>query len=291
MDSPYIDWLRRQGIPLLEGAGMLWRTYEGALVPACSAPTFARVDPPAARSLLRQSRAWLMRYSSDPSEQPTEWWYVVCDKYDPRTLSSGMRNKINRGRSRCTVVRVTADWLAMNGYSCYLSAFGRYEDAARLEEIPWREHTLKSDHPSFEHWGVFVGSHLAGYTICILEGENVASRTMKLDPAYLKERSAYALVSSLLTHYVAEGGKTMSNGNRAVSHETQFQEFLMSHGFRRQFCRLNVAYRPALRVAIDVLYPFRGALGRWSRGKTAPRVQALLTQERWRRSFGDARRG
>ena len=263
---------------------MAWRLYHGTLVPAVGAPCFVEVESTTASKLLRESGAWLLRYSSNPCQEATEWWYIVCDRYDLGVLSSKMRNKINHGRRRCTVTRLEPTWLAEHGYSCYEAAFERY-GGVRPSPLPrWREQLLRTIDGPFEHWGVFVGSQLAGYTRCVLDGNNVASLELKLDPQYLKERCATALISHLQTFYVGAEGKTMSNGNRAVAHETGFQEFLLEHGFRKQYCRLNVAYRGLLRAAITLVFPFRGTVRRLGFGGPVERVRALLLQEEWRRA-------
>jgi hypothetical protein len=284
MDNAYLDWLRRHGERLFEGAGISWRLYRRALIPATAAPCFVEMTPEGARALLTDSRAWLLRYSSDPCVEPTEWWYIVCDRYDPGMLSSKMRTKINRGRRRCTVTRIEPQWLADHGYRCYLAAFARYARVTPVEETAWRERILRSADGPFEHWGVFVGSQLAGYSECVIEGDNVGSNVLKLHPEYLKERSASALVSHLLAFYVGGQGKKMSNGNRSVAHETQFNEFLIEHGFRRQFCRLNVVYRGMLRAAIGLIYPVRRAVLRVSVWQAAEAAKALLVQEEWHRA-------
>ncbi len=284
MQSAYIEWLQRHAVPLVEGAGIVWRPYEGALIPATAAPCFVSVTTDEARRLLKQSRSWLLRYSSDPCSQPTAWWYVVCDRYDPGSLSSKTRNEINRSRRECTVTRIESEWLAARGYACYRAAFGRYGGSTPVPESRWREDILRSSDGPFEYWGVFVGERLAGYGRCILEGDNVATSAIRLDPEHLKDRVSYALVSHLLASYVGEGGKTMSNGNRSVGHDTRFQEFLIKFGFRQQFCRLNIAYGGALRSAVGLMYPVRRGVLSVASGRRLQRLRTLLVQEEWRRA-------
>jgi hypothetical protein len=285
MDTRYIDWLRLQGVPLFEGAGISWRVYNGALVPATAAPCFVSPEESEVRRLLKSSGAWFARYSSDPQDEPTQWWYIVCDRYDASAPPSRVRSEINRSRRQCRVERVQPDWLADNAYSCYRAAFGRYGGVEPASEEEWRKDTRQSIGGPFEFWGVFVGERLAGYARCILEGGNVGTSAIRLDPDYLKDRVSYALVHHLLSFYTSQGGKTVSNGNRSVVHETAFQDFLVKFGFRRQFCRLNITYRSLLGALVATVFPFRRAAARLPLGRTTERAKTLFLQEEWRRSW------
>ena len=283
MDEVYLDWLRRHGERLVEGGGIWWRRYRAALVPATTAPCYVDLPRGEAGRLLQASRALMVRYSSDPTPGPSSWWYIVCDRYDPKELSSKTRNEINRGRRNCTVDRLEPEWLADNGYPCYRAAVGRYGTAPVPADVWKKDIRLAIDGP-ISYWGAFVGGKLAGYARCVSEGNNVATSSIRLDPDHLKDRAAYALVSQVVAHYVGAEGRTMSNGNRAVVHETQFQEFLMKHGFRKQYCRLNVVYRTWLRAAVALAFPLRKAVARRSRLRLLEGAAALLAQEEIRRA-------
>src|SRR5712692_4046144 len=105
MNNPYITWLQKQGIPLFKSNGIYWRSYNGALIPASTAPHFLKVSNREAKDLLHQSGAWLLRYTSDPTDVETPWWYIVCDSYHSK-LSSKMRNQISHGNRHCSAERV-----------------------------------------------------------------------------------------------------------------------------------------------------------------------------------------
>src|SRR5271157_1646720 len=108
----YADYLIRQGERLFEGGGTRWKIYHKALVPASPIPTFTQLTLEEAKAILNQSNAHFIRWSSDPTEEPTTWWWNVCSSYDKSKLSSNTRSKIKRGTRLCTVDRVSAPWLA-----------------------------------------------------------------------------------------------------------------------------------------------------------------------------------
>jgi len=281
-NTEYVEWLRSRGVPLFEAGGNWWQLYRRSLVPATTVPCYRRLSEESARELMRKSSAPLIRYSSDPCDEPTEWWYTICDRYDPGSLSGKTRNKINKGRRDCRIAIVEAGWLESNGYSCYVAAHTRYEGVRPAPEHVWREEVRASAGGPVEYWAIFVGEKLAGYCKCVVEGDQVATAAGKYDPAFFKHRTVNGLVGAQLEHYVRDQGRTVTNGNRAILHDTNIQEFLFDHGFRKQFCRLNVHYSAGLGLAVRGLYPWRRLVSKLP-GKADP-VKALLLQEEWRRA-------
>ncbi len=279
----YERWLAQCGERILHRAGVSWRIYRGALVPATPFPCFVAPESVEARRLLRESGAALLRFSAVPKREPTEWWYMVSDSYDRAALSPNMRNKIRRGHRSCRAERVTAEWLAGNGYGCYRAAFSRYRGATPQSEPRFREALASEASGPFEHWAVFADEALVGYSSHVVEGDQVALSVTKFDPAGLKERSAYAFFDTILTHYVAERGFTVNNGNRAVSHDTNMQDFLLQFGFRRLYARLCVAYRPWLAALVWACFPARNAFRVLPGSAAVHRVRSLLYQEELRR--------
>lgn len=277
--TSYVAWLESQGTPLFRIRDQYWQRYKEALVPATTAPYFVNLTEADARTLLRESAAWFLRYCNDPSKDETEWWYVICDGYDPERLSSKTRNQIKRGARECKVKRIDADWLAEQGYRCYSAAFARYNNATPVAEPEYRRRILTTRSGPVELWGVFTGDALVGYCQCIIEGEYVSTSIVKLDPAYLSRYSSYALITGLIKHYVVEREMVITNGNRSIAHETGFQDLLLKLGFRKEFCRLNVVYHPWLNPLVKVAFPVLRVMDRLPVFRRQNKLQALLLQE------------
>ncbi len=66
----------------------------GILVPVPTAPVYVKLNDEEAKALLKKSGAYLLFYASDPCVQETEWWYVICDRFNLKELSSNTRSKI-----------------------------------------------------------------------------------------------------------------------------------------------------------------------------------------------------
>jgi hypothetical protein len=242
-----------------------------------------------AQSLLRESGAFFLQYSSMPVKVPTEWWYIVCDSYDTDKLSSKMRNQIKRGRKGYAVARIDCRWLAKHGYQCYVSAFTRYAHARPLTAQEFQAELMATVDGPFEHWGIFQGDQLVGYGQFIVEDRDVLIDVVKFAPPHLRHYCAYALYDTVLRHYVGEAGLTVNDGNRPLAHDTRMHEHLLKYGFKKLYGALNVVYQPWLKWGVSVVFPFRRALMKAPSLRLGATLPALLLQEEIRRQCRTAR--
>lgn len=283
----YTNWLNKQRVSLFKAGNIYWRLYQGALVPAPATPCFVELSHDDAKALLKDTGALFIRYTSDPCEKTTEWWYIVCDKYETKSLSSKTRQNIKRGKRSCSVRKIDGEWLADHGYECYCTAYGRYRNAIPESEELFRNNILSTIKGPFEYWGVFVEERLAGYCQWIVGENDVYDSVTKYNPAYLRHRTAYALISNLINHYVVERGMRINNGTRSIAHDTNYQDVLINLGFRKQFCCLNVVYQPWVGFIVKTLYPFRKFVATLPDLGPVHKMQSIVVQEELRRTFND----
>ncbi len=283
MGTRYIEWLQSRGVSLLYGAGIYWRPYKKALLPATISPCFLDMDEREAGSLLRESKCLFVRYESPAPPEPTEWWYIVCDSYDTAQLSSKARNQIKRGKRSYGVDRVDSRWFADNGYDCYLSAFARYSHARPVTRENFHADIMARADGPFEHWGVFDRDKLVGYGQFIVDGDDVLLDVAKFDPDHLRNYCAYALYDTVLDHYVGKCNMRLNDGNRPVSHETNMHENLLKFGFKKAYAVLNVVYRPWFQTLISVAYPMDKLIRKLPDNSIRQKVLSLLFQEEIRR--------
>lgn len=284
MNRRFAEYLRSRGIPVFEAGGIYWRAFNGILAPVPSAPCYAKLSHDEAKNLLKRSGAYLLRYSSDPCECETEWWYIVCDSYNQDRLNSKVRNQIKRGYRNCSVRIIDAHWLAEHGYECYSSAFSRYKNAIPVSKEIFYNSTFGSAKGPYEYWGVFVEDQLTGYSQCIIEKNVVTTNVIKYHPSFLQYYTSYALVNSMINHYVVDLGMMISNGTRSTAHDTNMQDFLLKLGFRKQFCRLNIVYQPWLKFTIQTLFPLRKLFTYLPDIGPLHKVWLMLAQEELQRS-------
>jgi hypothetical protein len=283
--DPYVSWLQRQPEPLFHGGGNAWRIYFGRVaIPASLRPKPIQLSAHEARQLLRETGAGLARWFSRTSAEPTPYWYVVCDRYDFDASPRKVRNQIRKARRECSIKGLDAEWMARNAYGCYVSAFARYKHGHPISSSYFARIQRSCAGGPFHFYGAFVGDQLAGFAKCAVMEDYVALASLRLDPAHSHSLPSYALLDTVLRKYVADERKTLGNGFLSLHDETNMQDFLLKFGFRRVYCDLQVAYRPALGVAVNALYPFRSLLDRLPSRPPITAIKSLLRQEHIRRS-------
>jgi hypothetical protein len=285
--NTYADWLRRHGERIHDAAGVEWRTYRGILVPVSDVPCAIELSQADARRLLRESGAALVRYpgrGETGGSTGNGWYYVVADTCPTlEALDKKVRYEVRQGLKRCQVRQVAAAWLAEHGYECYRAAHARYRHTTADDEATFRTDMLSRTDGPFEHWAVLAGDRLAGYSRCNVAAPWVHHSVAKYHPEYLGERAAYALVRAHLEEYVGRRGLKLVNGTRTMSHDTDYNRFLLKQGFRCVVCELRVVYRRLLGFGVRLFYPARSFLSRLPDTAVLSRVRAVLALEELRR--------
>jgi hypothetical protein len=281
----YINWLKEHNVPLFNAGSSWWRPYRHALIPASVKPEPIDLELEQAQDALRKSGTFFLRWLTRRSEEPTDFWYVACDRYEFNDLSGKMRTKIRRAYKDCSVRQIEASWLAVHGYDCYAAAFSRYKGGQPESRQRFAGICSDCSDGPFEFWGAYVGNHLAGFAKCIVGEDYVTMVSFKIHPGYLTSRPAYALLDKVLETYVTREGKVLHNGFRSIDHQTDMQEFVLQFGFRREYCDLKIVYRPLVGMCVGALYPFKQILDLVPTTRHFSQMKTLLAQEKIRRSF------
>ncbi len=270
--------------------GLRWYRYQGVLIPDAAPHENVTLSEEEATELLQSSGAPLLRWSSDwDVSEPTEFWYIIKDV--PESLDaykSKVRNQIRKGLEQCTVAQVDAAVVAAECYDVYRRAFERYDTfSAPLDASAFRRSILEPGEGAHEFWVVRskASGAAVGYAWNVVGDGICRYSTMKFDPQQLKSYGSYALIHTMNRHYLRERGlKYVSDGARSISHATDIQGFLeRKFGFRRAYCRLHVAYRRDVAVAVTLLFPLRALIARLP-GRICRRITVLLRQEAIRRA-------
>lgn len=277
--SSYAEFLAAQDETVVELSGLPWMKYHGAFIPATAMPAYCRVSRAEAMKVLVRNRAIFLRYSTGPARNETNWWHMVCRSYDFERTSANTRSKIRRGLKRTEVRRVSPAWLAENGYGCHIRSHERYLNASPQSPEEFRRFLNSiDDQHIFEAWACFAKGELVGYIVCLIE-DGVFLHTIDITPVALRDYAAYAIIHTILDHYIRQEGVLVSNGSRSISHATDMQDFLLKFGFEREYCDLRVIYHPAAELIVRCLYPFRAAVKRMTRLPAAHKISSALYQE------------
>lgn len=282
--ATYLDWLRSQGVDLYSSNGLFWRPYRGAWIPVGAGPVYGAPDSNDLSRMLSKSGIYLVRSTVKPLDCESPWWHVVADAQSVLKIKGKIKGMIQRGKRSCTFDRLEPKFLEKNGYKCYFSAYSRYSGAHPLGYNDYLSGLRGKMAGPFEFFGVFCGSALAGYAECLVDPPWVATVTIKFDPAFLKNYSSYVMIDGLIYEYVLKRGLRLCNGTVSVSHDTQFQDFLIKNGFRKEFGILHLDYHPLVRVAVKGVYPLRSALGVMRSWPRFGALESLLRLEELRRA-------
>jgi len=294
--DPYLVWLSRTGESIFWAGDTAWRLYRlgtpwrpNILVPASAKPQPIDISLQESQSLLEQSCSLFLRWFSQTFAEPTDFWYILCDRYDFDALPGKMKTKIRRSQKDCVVRQVDAAWMLANAYPCYLAAYSKHKNSVPYSQSEFGKNICVSgvDGP-FAFWGAFVRDTLAAFAKLIVGNDYVTMVVFKVHPDYSASRPAYALLHEILDHYVKNESKPLNNGFRSLHHQTNMQEFLLQFGFRPVYSDLKLVYTPLASLAIRTLYPFRTWLDRIPASRIVAPLRSLVMQEQVSRTFRDS---
>lgn len=273
---------------MIELNGIQWSLYQGALLPDAPPHRELTVSADQQKSLLRQSGAYFLRWTSSwDCQTPTEFWHVIKDQ--PSRLEdylSNTRRYTKRGLQTFGVQRLEGEAVAERAYQVHLKAFARYGNQTQPEPREQFIQGLAQPKPGRDIWAVYKGADMVGYAINQVREDMCEYGAMKFLPEYLKQACSFALIHHMNAYYLETLHlKYITNGSRSLFHNTKMQEFLAEHfDFRKAFCRLHLAYAPRTLLAVRLLFPIRQWIYR-SRLNWVQKVAVLLRHEEIRQTF------
>lgn len=217
----------------------------------------------------RGGALFLARWTTDwDCGYDTGWWHVIKDApYDMFSVKAKRRYVVNQGIRFFDVIAIDPLQYAEELYSVQAAAFSAYLTAYRPSV------NYDAFIKSIEGWkksitfGAFFKEtgRLCGYAQIIDHGSYLSLSVQKTDPAYEKYQINAAIVYQILQDYDERlrNGAYLCDGERNIMHETAFQDYLEKYfGFRKAFCKLNIAYSPKIKWAVSILYLFRKMLSK-----------------------------
>lgn len=265
-----------------------WELYRKILIPAEPPDRNIPLKQEDCHELLLHTNSWLIRWPSQwDKNEASAFWYVIKDDYKGfEEFSRNTRSKIRRGLKKNVVRQVEKKELKKQGYQVYKMAFSRYNKSHRsLNRHKFFQRLEDLDSEQYEFWGVYQGNVLTAYAEIRKLEDVINTSVLKFHPSYLKDYSSYALLYTLIEHYLDKKKvRYITNGARSISHDTNIQNFLIGQfHFRKAYCKLNVCYRPLLRYIVHWAYPFRSLTGKLPM-KPFKSFYSLLIQEYIRRN-------
>ena len=242
-----------------------WIYYNHAIIPTCApheAPNLSSIiDGSIWKGIGKKAvfARWTTEYDNSNF---SDWWYIIQDKpIDLETMKKSHRRKVKKGLSNfdCRIINPIeyADRMA----DITLKAWGEYPVAYRPSSS--REQ-LVSDYSNNKYLTFGCFNHdgqLCGFDRVEDCDTHWLLAQGKTDPEYERGYELNAAMTYTEIQYLKddiERGKYLTNGQRNILHQTNFNEDLCHYyGFRKVFCKLNIAYNPKYKWIIKLAYPFR----------------------------------
>lgn len=271
--------------------GIEWINYQGVLIPNVAPHIKISLSKDDIKYLLTHSNTYFIRWISDwDSPNPTEFWHVIKDGNSSlEELSSNTRHNVRRGLKKCTFKKVKAEIVLREGYEVYRKAFMKYDTFLK----PISEEKFKAYIQSlqnYKEWDFWEARNDEGkmiaYSLNKLDHKMCAYKTTKFDPDYQKLYSSEGLFYTMNTYYLNEIGVLyIDDGSRSLSHNTSIQDyFINKFKFRKAYCKLHIAYSSRIKLAVNLLFPFKKLISK-IKHPSAQKLLVLLRHEEIRRSF------
>ena len=241
-----------------------WRYYNHAAIPT----TPPHEDPditPVLDGKVWDKGVYLARWTTNfDCKEQTNWWHVIKDTpYDTTDLKAKRRYEINRGKKFFDVVQINPQQYKEELYEVQIQAFAAYPKKYRPTTDRASFMASINKWSTYYVFGVFdrESNELCGYAALYKKNEKcVDFRVLKTKPIHEKRSVNAALVDGVMNFFndFLSNGGYITDGERSISHETAFQDYLEKYfGFRKAYCNLHIEYNPRYSWVVKLLYRFR----------------------------------
>ena len=264
-----------------------WSYYHHAMVPTAAPHEAVNLQPVEDGTIWKseKGRVLLARWTSDFDRvSESGWWYVILDHpFDICRLKSKRRYEINKGCENFDVRKICPSDYKEDLFQVTQANYQSYPEKYR--PTVQRETFL----PSVDNWtGNFYGGfhretgRLCSYAKITINGNCANLVILRTDPAWEKLRINAAMVCQIVSDYgdFIRNGGYICDVSRSIAHETAFQDYLEKYfQFRKAYCKLHIRYSPAMKLAVSLLYPFRGQLRGLDENKLIHQINGILKME------------
>lgn len=270
-----------------------WKYYNHAMVPI-TAPHEDVIMEPIENGDIWKCGGLFARWTSDfDCGYETNWWYIIKDSsFDISRLKSKRRYEINKGNRNFIVKEIIPTEWCEEIYNISMAAYETYSKAYK-PNITYN--SFISDDKNWNFYKVYGAfsikdESLCGYACLIKKETYIDFCMMKAMPMYEKWGLNASIINKILVdheEFLSNGGY-ICDGARSIQHETAFQDYLEKYfEFRKAYCKLHIAYRPSIKMALKILYPFRTIIKRYKGFSVIQKINALLEMETINRSWGE----
>ncbi len=237
------------------------------------------------KSLLKKGGLMVRNtYNFDCQEQ-TCFWNLIKDQFgELEELSGNTRKKVRRSLEHLEFRHINSEPIIKWGYPILRATFDDYAVTDRLTNHQTFETYMKwCEMKHYDYWGVYdrADNTFIGFCANRVWADSCEYGVVGIKPEYKRKSTAYpyyGLFYSMNKYYLQEKGfRYVTDGSRSITEHSNIQDFLIEKfHFRKSYCQLAIYYKWWMKLAVNVLYPFRKII-------TLPRVKAILNMEAMQR--------
>jgi hypothetical protein len=247
-----VEWLRRQGHHVVFSASSCW--YDAAPRIFQAFPYYPVILPSEdeLRGVLREARAFGLRYSA-PLSSPVGKisYHVVYSKplYGLEHISRTARGNVRKGLAHATIEPLSFTRLAEDGWALRAETLARQNRIKAENWAWWKRLCLSAEGlPGFETWGAFHHGKLVGALIAYLARDTLLLLYQQSLTEHVKFGVNNALIFVLTQKALARPGvKQLFYGFESLDASCQVDQFKFRMGYAAEPVRQRVVFHPALR--------------------------------------------
>ena len=237
------------------------------------------------KALLKQGGLLVRNTYHFDCQKETCFWNLIKDHFEGwEELSGNTRKKVRRSLEKIAFRKVEANFIKTEGYSILRASFDDYSVTDRITN----EHTFETyidecGKKDFDYWGIFdlKDNKFIGFFTVMLWKDSCEYGLVAILPEYKRKNTScpyYGLFFTMNQYYLKDKGfRYVTDGARSITEHSNIQDFLIEKfHFRKAYCQLEVHYCCWMKIAVNLLYPFRKII-------TLPRIKAILNMEAMQR--------
>lgn len=237
------------------------------------------------QSLLKQGGLLVRNTYDFDCQEETTFWNLIKDQFGGlEELSGNTRKKVRRSLEHFEFKLINASLMRASGYRILNATYADYAVSDRTMNLRTFNETMNLfEYYQYEYWGVFDRSNgsFVGFCANHVWEDACEYGVVGILPEYKRKCTAYpyyGLFHSMNQYYLQEKKlRYVTDGSRSITEHSNIQPFLEEKfHFRKSYCRLAIHYRWWMKIAVNLLYPFRKSI-------SLPRIKAILNMEAMQR--------
>lgn len=235
-------------------------------------------------ALLKQGGLMVRNTYDFDCKEETSFWNLIKDSFGGLDeLSGNTRNRVGKALQSLRFEKIGFETVENSGYPILKATFDDYATTDRpMNRDVFDEYLRHCQSKRYEYWGVFdkADNRFVGFCANRLWDDACEYGVIGIVPTYKHNGMFpyYGLFYTMNQYYLQEKGfRYVTDGSRSITEHSNIQSFLEEKfHFRKSYCRLAVHYRWWLKIAVNLLYPFRKSI-------SLPRIKAILNMEAMQR--------